>query len=278
MDDIKGKTNHNTALHWEYDTRRAWRWNRDPKQLVGLSSYAVFANSPIQFSDPDGDVVKFKGYRETEKAPPMSNQEAEKYWNQMVKYLQDNGLGTAINALINSPTVYEIYFTTNIQNSFVGAYGITGNYTNTNPYIEFNPYKALRTNTYYMLSPIELLNHELGHGYEYEKDPCIELENSMTPDDRYGTKIERIVIEGIELKTAQKIGNYQGGKTRTSHGGDPFKVSSWKPQGQKGGELPEKLEPESQVGNSDESTSGMKVQVGGGDAENRGTRIIEVSK
>jgi len=58
VDEISGAGNHNTALFWEYDTRLGRRWNRDPKPNPSLSDDATFANSPIWFNDPLGDIFK----------------------------------------------------------------------------------------------------------------------------------------------------------------------------------------------------------------------------
>ena len=50
-----GVGNHTTAMFWEYGTREARRWNRDPKSNPSVSSYSILANSPIWFKDPFGD-------------------------------------------------------------------------------------------------------------------------------------------------------------------------------------------------------------------------------
>jgi hypothetical protein len=47
-----------TALYWEYDSRIAKRWNRDPVDEADVSPYAAFDNSPILYDDPDGDCPK----------------------------------------------------------------------------------------------------------------------------------------------------------------------------------------------------------------------------
>lgn len=46
-----------TAEFWQYDARLGRRWNLDPKPNVGISSYSVFANNPIFYSDPLGDTI-----------------------------------------------------------------------------------------------------------------------------------------------------------------------------------------------------------------------------
>ena len=60
VNEMSGIGNHNTAEFWEYDTRVARRWNIEPliKKYTGNSSYLIFANNPIFFSDPDGkDII-----------------------------------------------------------------------------------------------------------------------------------------------------------------------------------------------------------------------------
>jgi hypothetical protein len=53
--EISGEGNHYTALFGEYDSRLGRRWNQDPKPVVSISNYAMFANNPIWFSDPQLD-------------------------------------------------------------------------------------------------------------------------------------------------------------------------------------------------------------------------------
>ncbi len=54
--ELAGVGNHNTALHWEYDTRTAFRWNRDPVMIASQSPYAVFNGNPILNTDRLGNV------------------------------------------------------------------------------------------------------------------------------------------------------------------------------------------------------------------------------
>jgi hypothetical protein len=46
--------NTTTAEYWQYDARIARRWNTDPLVKVHESSYATFANNPINYIDPNG--------------------------------------------------------------------------------------------------------------------------------------------------------------------------------------------------------------------------------
>ena len=53
-DEIAGVDNIMSAEFWEYDTRLARRWNRDPIVYPYLSAYSVLRNCPIYFIDHNG--------------------------------------------------------------------------------------------------------------------------------------------------------------------------------------------------------------------------------
>jgi hypothetical protein len=55
VDEVAGSGNHYTAKFWEYDPRVVIRWNQDPKQIIGVSPYAINGNNPIYYTDPNGD-------------------------------------------------------------------------------------------------------------------------------------------------------------------------------------------------------------------------------
>jgi hypothetical protein len=61
VDEISGEGNHYTAQYWEMDPRLGRRWNRDPKPNPSISEYACFANSPIMYSDHEGDTIRLAG-------------------------------------------------------------------------------------------------------------------------------------------------------------------------------------------------------------------------
>ncbi len=63
-DNLKGVGKMNTAKFWEYDTRLGRRYNLDPKPNAQLSSYCVFNDNPVKFTDVLGDVVKLDGFSE----------------------------------------------------------------------------------------------------------------------------------------------------------------------------------------------------------------------
>lgn len=48
-----------TAEYWQYDSRLGRRWNVDPVAHFWLAGYAVLANNPTNFTDPDGQDLIF---------------------------------------------------------------------------------------------------------------------------------------------------------------------------------------------------------------------------
>jgi RHS repeat-associated protein len=61
--EVMGEGNSYTAEFWNYDVRLGRRWNTDPVVKPHESPYAILANNPIWFIDPNGaDTVEvFKG-------------------------------------------------------------------------------------------------------------------------------------------------------------------------------------------------------------------------
>ena len=62
VDEISGSGNHYTAEYWEMDPRLGRRWNPDPVVKFHESPYAILANNPTWFVDPNGadtlDIMK----------------------------------------------------------------------------------------------------------------------------------------------------------------------------------------------------------------------------
>lgn len=88
VDEISGSGNHNTALHWEYDTRLGRRWNLDPVVKVWQSGYVAFSNSPIWKIDPNGD---------------------DDYYNYAGKFVGSDGAKTTNIRLVSSKQAFEAY-------------------------------------------------------------------------------------------------------------------------------------------------------------------------
>ena len=67
-DEVSGKGNSYTAQFWQYDSRLAKRWNRDPITYPFHSPYVVFNNAPILYADPLGLYGKNKAKRKHKRA------------------------------------------------------------------------------------------------------------------------------------------------------------------------------------------------------------------
>ena len=73
-DEIFGSTGTSyTAQFWQYDSRLGRRWNLDPKGNPSISFYATFADNPIWFSDPFGDIGVYKHRKYTVSAGNKGN-------------------------------------------------------------------------------------------------------------------------------------------------------------------------------------------------------------
>ncbi len=55
VNEVAGVGNHNTSLFGEFDTRRAGRWNQDPKPNPSWSVYSTYFDNPIMNNDVNGD-------------------------------------------------------------------------------------------------------------------------------------------------------------------------------------------------------------------------------
>ncbi len=233
--ELAGIGNWYTALYWEYGSREAGRKNPDPVRNPSISPYSVFSGNPILLGDPNGDKVNFKGWSK-EEVSPLSPSEAKSMWNDIVDFLHKNGVDAEYNALVKSATTYDLIFTAGAKR-FAPNIDNRGNFTIENPTIFFNPYTGLKTNKYYVLSPVEGLIHELGHAAGFDENPCEHLLRSKPDGSRYDNKEEERVITGLEQRTAMKIGENYNGMTRTDHGGTSVPFKNWRPLWDKSNEL-----------------------------------------
>ena len=92
--------------------------------------------------------------------------------------------------------------------------------------ISWNPTAAILTEEDYVLTPMEVLNHEFDHGVYYQNASDEEKKQMIEPDSQYERKEERRVIEGSEQDTALKLGRIKYGQvTRSNHIGTTIPVS-----------------------------------------------------
>ena len=198
-----------------FDPKYVLWYGTDPLQekYPWVSSYCYTMGNPVKLIDSDGRLVLFaKG----------SSNGFKLLFKKTVKYMNQHGVGNYLYELNKSPNVYYIAESKNVHNSF--------DY-NTKT-IEWNPFIGVWTEEDLFLSPITLLNHEIGHALNYDNDPSEFKSNIQNlpdnhPDNLFGSLEEKNVINGPERITAKALGEVQGDRsTRTSHSGKFFDVDS----------------------------------------------------
>jgi len=101
VNEISGMGNHNTAEFWEYDTRLGRRWNVDPVDQISISNYAVFRNSPLVYTDVDGDCVDCdENYPDAEIGDIVSPEASRLDWQKA-----DNGEWLALGGEFNEVNI-----------------------------------------------------------------------------------------------------------------------------------------------------------------------------
>ena len=75
------------------------------------------------------------------------------------------------------------------------------------------------------LSPVTVLNHEIDHALQYDKNPEQQNTDKNSLDENYGNKEEKRVITGSEQKTAKALGEIESTEvTRTNHSGTLYET------------------------------------------------------
>ena len=203
------------GLAW-YDNRARWYdpvtmrfLSPDPlaDKCHDISPWAWCSNNPLRYSDPTGKVIIF--------APNSSDQFIENVCTAYY-YLREHNASDLFDNIKDAKIEYHIE-------------EITGDtYFNAdNNTIYWNPTRALLTETIYILTPSELLNHEFDHAISYNNDPEATKARKNKYIESYGNYEEKRVIEGSEFETAKKLGRLKNNQvTRVDHFGTPYQVPS----------------------------------------------------
>ena len=202
------------------------------EKYPNMGGYVYCAGNPVKFVDVDGKKIKFA---------ESSTEDFKKAYNTAVKTLKDKNVDRGLLEIIKSDKTYYITETKDLQSSFNSA----------DQTIYWNPNLEVECENGYVLTSAEILNHEGGHGAEYDKtlkkaeaaynkkwndshdkdkaDKAfydtwrVYLEaNKKDSNNPYGSKEEERNITDIEQYTAKKFGMEKDKVTRINHGGRAY--------------------------------------------------------
>ena len=195
----------------EYDSKARWYYpaicrttTMDPlaEKYYSTSPYAWCGNNPIRNIDTDGRKVVFV----KDVSISFKND-----FRIAVEYMNKHKISSMLYQLEKSPQTYYIAEGEHIDGSY---------YSRATRTITWSSLTGLQTSNGYKMSPVEILNHEIDHALQHDKNPNQQTKDINTNDSQYENKEEKRVIEGSEQTTAQKIGKLNDGEvTRRTHKG-----------------------------------------------------------
>lgn len=164
------------------------------------SHFVYTANNPILYIDPDGKKIVFP-----ENASPDFKKAFTRSWG----FINRNCADDIFAKLEKSKQIYTISETKG------GSH-----YNPKTRTISWDPNSGSTIREGVDLSPTVILNHEGDHDLQHDQNPEQFKIDADTPDQQYGNKEEKRVIEGSEQQTALKLGEIKEGEvTRKDHGG-----------------------------------------------------------
>ena len=195
----------------EYDSKARWYYpaicrttTMDPlaEKYYPTSPYAWCGNNFVSIVDPDGRKVVF--------AKDVSISFKNDF-RIAVEYMNKHKISGMLYQLEKSPQTYYIAEGEHIDGSY---------YSRATRTITWSSLTGLQTSNGYKMSPVEILNHEIDHALQHDKNPNQQTKDINTNDSQYENKEEKRVIEGSEQTTAQKLGKLNDGEvTRRTHKG-----------------------------------------------------------
>jgi hypothetical protein len=143
---------------------------------------------------------------------PGSSAQFKKDYRAATKHLKKHDADGLVKSLEKSKTTFYIK---------EGKGGVDGStYSPKTKTINWNSRQGMITTEGQELSPATILNHEMDHANQHDKNPSQLKKDLNMPDKQYENKEEKRVIEGSERETATKLGEIRDGEvTRKDHKG-----------------------------------------------------------
>ena len=157
-----------SAEFWMYESRLARRWNLDPKPNISISGYAAFVNSPISFSDPYGDTVKFASQKARDLYNNYKAEVQNRFNNAKGKDIDIyKGILGELSALEKSQDIFRIRTDEDFDPQTAPGGGDGGNiaYNKNTEEIDINVKLSGGGN----FTPTQRIAHELKHGDQFLK-------------------------------------------------------------------------------------------------------------
>jgi hypothetical protein len=250
-DEVKGNVNHISFGDYGYDPRIGRRWNIDPywKDFTELSNYMAFGNNPVVFKDVDGEkiVIYYKEKKnilrlfEKKKAYEYVPQKASNYTGnskflietiRALDYITEKTPNSLSSKVINSEDKIVKIDKIKFNDPFYPSY-----YTPNKDEIKIDILAAQTVlNNTVIITPVEILNHELGHAYidlfmsEDEKNSLINNFNNLNKEDqkKWGNWEEKFIIETLESELGEIMHGENNQRKEYDYNGEykTYKVNS----------------------------------------------------